>query len=179
MKEHSHLQAKELAEIQPLLLYIGPLENDWSTLTLGVTTQALTMAFWSTHEVLHRTAVHPLGLRVLPTQAPQSCHVSPASNLPDAPGSCLRPSILRSWLCGETKEPDGFVVNHHEPRRLCEASTPSCFWLGRNVVPTQCWFCGQTNETSWSTLWSNWGTRRFSGELPKTLHQGIASPHQA
>jgi hypothetical protein len=28
MKEHSHLQAKELAEIQPLLLYIGPLEND-------------------------------------------------------------------------------------------------------------------------------------------------------
>ena len=70
MKEHTHLQAKEMAEIQPLLLYIGPLENDRSAHTLGVTTQALTGAFWSTHEVHHRMTVHPPGLRVLPTQAP-------------------------------------------------------------------------------------------------------------
>jgi hypothetical protein len=54
MKKNSHLQAKTLAEIQPLL-YIGPQENDRSGPILGVTTQALTRVFWSTHEVLHQT----------------------------------------------------------------------------------------------------------------------------
>jgi hypothetical protein len=36
--------AKETAEIQPLLLYIGPSEYDRSAPTLGLTTQALTGA---------------------------------------------------------------------------------------------------------------------------------------
>jgi hypothetical protein len=31
-------------------------------------------------------------------------------------------SVLRSWLCGSTKEPSGFLVNHRKPRELSVAS---------------------------------------------------------
>jgi hypothetical protein len=31
-------------------------------------------------------------------------------------------SVLRSWLCGSTKEPSGFIVNHWKPRELGVAS---------------------------------------------------------
>jgi hypothetical protein len=31
-------------------------------------------------------------------------------------------SVLRSWLCGSTKEPSGFLVNHRNPRELGVAS---------------------------------------------------------
>jgi hypothetical protein len=31
-------------------------------------------------------------------------------------------SILGSWLCGSTKEPSGFLVNHWKPRELGVAS---------------------------------------------------------
>jgi hypothetical protein len=31
--------------------------------------------------------------------------------------------VLRSWLCGSTKEPSGFLVNHRKPRELGVAST--------------------------------------------------------
>jgi hypothetical protein len=31
-------------------------------------------------------------------------------------------SVLRSWLCGSTKEPSGFLVNHRKPRELDVAS---------------------------------------------------------
>jgi hypothetical protein len=31
-------------------------------------------------------------------------------------------SVLRSWLCGSTKEPSGFLVNHRKPRELGVAS---------------------------------------------------------
>jgi hypothetical protein len=34
------------------------------------------------------------------------------------------PPSLRSWLCGSTKEPDGFVVNRRKPLRLGAASMP-------------------------------------------------------
>jgi hypothetical protein len=32
------------------------------------------------------------------------------------------PLVLRSWLCGSTKEPSGFLVNHWKPRELGVAS---------------------------------------------------------
>jgi hypothetical protein len=32
-------------------------------------------------------------------------------------------SVLRSWLCGSTKEPSGFLVNHWKPRKLGVASS--------------------------------------------------------
>jgi hypothetical protein len=31
-------------------------------------------------------------------------------------------SVLRSWLCGSTKEPSGFLVKHRKPRELGVAS---------------------------------------------------------
>jgi hypothetical protein len=34
-------------------------------------------------------------------------------------------SVLRSWLCGSTKEPSGFLVNYREPRELGVASANS------------------------------------------------------
>jgi hypothetical protein len=32
------------------------------------------------------------------------------------------PPVLRYWLCGSTKEPSGFLVNHCKPRELGVAS---------------------------------------------------------
>jgi hypothetical protein len=38
---------------------------------------------------------------------------------PDWSGAAAVPSsVLRSWLCGSTKEPSGFLVNHWKPREL-------------------------------------------------------------
>jgi hypothetical protein len=42
---------------------------------------------------------------------------------PDRPGTAAAPSsVLRSWLCGSTKEPSGFLVNHRKPCELGVAS---------------------------------------------------------
>jgi hypothetical protein len=41
----------------------------------------------------------------------------------DRSGAAAAPSsVLRSWLCGSTKEPNGFLVNHWKPRELGVAS---------------------------------------------------------
>jgi hypothetical protein len=41
----------------------------------------------------------------------------------DRSGAVAAPSsVLRSWLCGSTKEPSGFLVNHRKPRELGVAS---------------------------------------------------------
>jgi hypothetical protein len=41
----------------------------------------------------------------------------------DRSGAVAAPSsVLRSWLCGSTKEPSGFLVNHWKPRELGVAS---------------------------------------------------------
>jgi hypothetical protein len=37
----------------------------------------------------------------------------------DRSGTAAAPSsVLRSWPCGSTKEPSGFLVNHQKPREL-------------------------------------------------------------
>jgi hypothetical protein len=86
---------------------------------------------------------------VASTQAMRSRHVSSASKSPDCViahrsdrcSSPVRPvptgqthqsdrsgtvaapsSVLRSCLCGSTKEPSGFLVNHQKPRELGVAS---------------------------------------------------------
>jgi hypothetical protein len=42
----------------------------------------------------------------------------------DRSGAAAAPSsILRSWLCVSTKEPNGFLVNHRKPRELGVASS--------------------------------------------------------
>jgi hypothetical protein len=41
----------------------------------------------------------------------------------DRSGAAVAPSsVLPSWLCGSTKEPSGFLVNHWKPRELGVAS---------------------------------------------------------
>jgi hypothetical protein len=41
----------------------------------------------------------------------------------DQSGTAAAPSsVLRSWHCGSTKEPSGFLVNHWKPRELGVAS---------------------------------------------------------
>jgi hypothetical protein len=41
----------------------------------------------------------------------------------DRSGTAAAPSsVLRSWLCGSTKEPSGFLLNHRKPRELGVAS---------------------------------------------------------
>jgi hypothetical protein len=60
-----------------------------------------------------RTPVRP----VLPTGQTGQTHQSDWSGTAAAPSS-----VLRSWLCGSTKEPSGFLVNHRKPRELSVAS---------------------------------------------------------
>jgi hypothetical protein len=60
-----------------------------------------------------RTPVRP----VLPTGQTGQTHRT------DRPGAAAAPSsVLRSWLCGSTKDPSGFLVNHRKPRELGVAS---------------------------------------------------------
>jgi hypothetical protein len=41
----------------------------------------------------------------------------------DQSGAAAAPSsVLWSWLCGSTKEPNGFLVNKRKPRKLGVAS---------------------------------------------------------
>jgi hypothetical protein len=41
----------------------------------------------------------------------------------DRSGTAVAPSsVLLSWLCGSTKEPSGFLVNHRKPGELGVAS---------------------------------------------------------
>jgi hypothetical protein len=59
-----------------------------------------------------RTPVRPV-----PTDQTGKTHRSNRSGAAAAPSS-----VLRSWLCGSTKEPSGFLVNHRKPRELGVAS---------------------------------------------------------
>jgi hypothetical protein len=89
------------------------------------------------------------------TQALRSWRVSPASQSPEcvvthrsdqsdptAPPS----SVLQSWLCGSTKEPSGFLVNHQKPRELGVASANRHSWLGSHIVPARPWFWGSIKK---------------------------------
>jgi hypothetical protein len=60
----------------------------------------------------HRTLVRPVLLT-----GQTGTHQSDRSGAAAAPSS-----VLRSWLCGSTKEPSGFLVNHWKPRELGVAS---------------------------------------------------------
>jgi hypothetical protein len=61
----------------------------------------------------HRTPVRP----VLPTGQTGKTHQSDRSYVVAPPSS-----VLQSWLCGSTKEPSGFLVNHWKPCELGVAS---------------------------------------------------------
>jgi hypothetical protein len=91
------------------------------------------------------------------TQAMRSRHVSFASKSPDCVvahwsdrfGTAVAPySVLQSWLCGSTKEPSGFLVNHWKPCELGVASASRHSWLYSHVVPARPWFSGSTKKLS-------------------------------
>jgi hypothetical protein len=63
-------------------------------------------------ELRRRTPVTPVLLT-----GPTGTHRSDRSGTAAAPSS-----VLRSWLCGSTKEPSGFLVNHCKPRKPGVAS---------------------------------------------------------
>jgi hypothetical protein len=63
------------------------------------------------------------------------------THLSDRSGTAAAPSsVLRSWLCGSTKEPSDFLVNHRKPRELGVASANRHSSLGSHVVPARPWF---------------------------------------
>jgi hypothetical protein len=60
----------------------------------------------------HRTLVRPVLLT-----GQTGTHRSDRSGAAASPSS-----VLQSWLCGSTKEPSGFLVNHQKPCELGVAS---------------------------------------------------------
>jgi hypothetical protein len=69
----------------------------------------------------HRTPVKPVHLT-----GQTGTHRSDRSGAAAVPSS-----VLRSWLCGSSKEPNGFLVNHWKPRELGVA--PLMTWLPRSL----------------------------------------------
>jgi hypothetical protein len=67
--------------------------------------------------VSHRSDQCSSPVRPVPTGQTSQTHRSDRSGTTAAPSS-----VLRSWLCGSTKEPSGFLVNHQKPRELGVAS---------------------------------------------------------
>jgi hypothetical protein len=63
-------------------------------------------------DLRHRTPVRPVLLT-----GRTGTHRSDRSGAAAPPSS-----VVRSWLCGSTKEPNGFLVNHWKPRELDVAS---------------------------------------------------------
>jgi hypothetical protein len=61
--------------------------------------------------VAHRSDRCSLPVRQVPTGQTGQTHQSDRSGTAAAPSS-----VLRAWLCGSTKEPSGFLVNHRKPR---------------------------------------------------------------
>jgi hypothetical protein len=63
------------------------------------------------------------GLRRRTPVRPVLLTVQTGTHRLDRSGAVASPSsVLWSWLCGSTKEPGGFMVNHWKPRELGVAS---------------------------------------------------------
>jgi hypothetical protein len=67
--------------------------------------------------VAHRSDRCSSPVRPVPTGQTGQTHRSDRFGAATAPSS-----VLWSWLCGSTKEPSGFLVNHWKPRELGVAS---------------------------------------------------------
>jgi hypothetical protein len=67
--------------------------------------------------VAHRSGRCSSPVRPVPTSQTGQTHRSDRSGATAAPSS-----VLQSWLCGSTKEPSGFLVNHWKPREVGVAS---------------------------------------------------------
>jgi hypothetical protein len=67
--------------------------------------------------VAHRLDSCSSPVRLVPTGQTGQTHRSDRSGA----AAALSP-VLQPWLCGSTKEPSGFLVNHWKPRELSVAS---------------------------------------------------------
>jgi hypothetical protein len=88
-------------------------------------------------------------------------------------------SVLRYWLCGSTKEPSNFLVNHEKPRELGVASANRHSWLGSHIVPAGPWFWGSTKKPSMtSSCYSCYHAARTPRWPPGPSNEAyLSSPH--
>jgi hypothetical protein len=93
--------------------------------------------------VAHRSDRFPQvrPVRPVPTGQTSQTHQSDRSDADEPPSS-----VLRFWICGSTKEPSGFLVNHQKPRELGVAYANHHSWLGSHKVPARPWFWGSTKK---------------------------------
>jgi hypothetical protein len=92
---------------------IGRMPGDHNVLSLDASlAMAMRVLRFEDSGLRRRTPVRPV---LLTSQT--GTHWSDPSGTADAPSS-----VLQSCLCGSTKEPNGFLVNHWKPRELGVAS---------------------------------------------------------
>jgi hypothetical protein len=92
---------------------IGRMPSDCNLLSLDASLAIPTCVLCFEVSGLHRrTSVRPVLLT-----GQTGTHRSDRSGAVASPSS-----VLRSWLCGSTKEPRGFMVNHWKPHELGVAS---------------------------------------------------------
>jgi hypothetical protein len=102
---------------------LSPSEGCPATATCLASTQALRSQRVSSASkisdcvVAHRSDGCSSPVRPVPTGQTGQTHQSDRSGTAAAPSS-----VLPSLLCGSTKEPSGFLVNHRKPRELGVAS---------------------------------------------------------
>jgi hypothetical protein len=93
---------------------IGRMPGDRNLLSLDASLTIPTRVLrFEVSRLRRRTLIKP----VLLTGQTGQTHRSDRSRAAASPSS-----VLRSWLCGSTKEPSGFLVNHWKPRELGVAS---------------------------------------------------------
>jgi hypothetical protein len=92
---------------------IGRMPGDRNLLSLNASLAILMRVLrFKVSELRRRTPVRPV---LLTGQT--------GSHRSDRSGAVASPSsVLRFWLCGSTKEPSGFLVNHGKPCKLDVAS---------------------------------------------------------
>jgi hypothetical protein len=98
---------------------IGRMPSDRNLLSLNASLAIPTRVLrFEVSGLRRRTPVRPVLLTSQTgTHRTDQTHRSDRSDAAAPPSS-----VLRSWLCGSTKEPSGFLVNHWKPRELGVAS---------------------------------------------------------
>jgi hypothetical protein len=116
--------------------------------TFGIFVFAPSDGYPTTTNLLSLDASLAIPTRVLRFEVSELRHRTPV-RLVRPVWCCCTPVIsLQSWLCGSTKEPSGFLVNHHKRRELSVASANLHSWLGSHEVRTRPWFWGLTKKPS-------------------------------
>jgi hypothetical protein len=92
-----------------MIFFIGRMPGDRTLLSLDASHAIPTRVLHFEDSGLHQRTLVKLVLLTGQT----GTHRSDRSGAAAAPSS-----VLRSWLCGSTKEPNDFLVNHWKPREL-------------------------------------------------------------